>query len=213
MSAIIKRLSADRESDRAAWQAIRAICCRTGDNGEAIAADRWDFFARLWIDPYEKIVPEWTYVAVSDGAVIGYLTGCPNTKKFTRNKFWRADLPLLVRIACGHYRSAPDSPAFIRRALGLARPVEARFSAALRQNLVRSYPAHLHVNIEAEFRRAGLGRLLIENYLADLRRSGVAGVHLFCGAAPVEFYRRLHFRVLGTLKPREAIIFALAQEL
>jgi hypothetical protein len=28
-----KRLSANREVDRAAWLAIRETCCRTGDNG------------------------------------------------------------------------------------------------------------------------------------------------------------------------------------
>jgi len=213
MESTIKRLSANRDAECAAWQAIRAICCRTGDNGNPIARERWDFFARLWIDPYEKIVPEWTYTAMSGGAVVGYLTGCPNTSQFTRSRFWRADLPLLVRIACGRHCGAADAPAFIRRALRLAQPVEARFSEALRRRLSRSYPAHLHVNVEAAFRRAGLGRRLIENYLADLRRSRIGGVHLFCGAAPLEFYRRLDFEVLESLRLRDGEVFAMGQSL
>jgi GNAT superfamily N-acetyltransferase len=213
MEAMIKRLSADRNADCAAWQAIRAICCRTGDNGDPIAGERCDFFARLWIEPYEKLVPEWTYVAISGGGVVGYLTGCPNTSQFTRSKFWRADLPLLVQIACGGHRGAADAPAFIRRALRLAQPVEARFSEALRRRLSRLYPAHLHLNVEVEFRRAGLGRLLIENYLADLRRSGVGGVHLFCGAAPLAFYRRLDFQVLESLRLRDSEVFAMGRSL
>jgi GNAT superfamily N-acetyltransferase len=213
MESTIKRLSADRGVESAAWQAIRAICCRTGDNGDSIAAERWDFFARLWIEPYEKIVPEWTYIAMSVGAVVGYLTGCPNTNQFTRSKFWRADLPLLVQLACGRHRGAADAPAFIRRALRLAQPVEGRFSEALRQRVSRSYPAHLHVNVDTEFRRAGLGRLLIENYLTDLRRSSVGGVHLFCGGAPLGFYRRLGFQVLESLRSRDGEVFAMGQRL
>jgi hypothetical protein len=213
MESMIQRLSADRDAECAAWQAIRAICCRTGDNGEPIAGERWDFFARLWIDPYEKLVPEWTYTAMSGGAVVGYLTGCPNTNQFMRSKFWRADLPLLVQIVCGRHHGAIDAPAFIRRSLRLARPFEARFSEALRRRLSRSYPAHLHVNVEAGFRRTGLGRLLIENYLADLRRSGVGGVHLFCGAAPLDFYRRLDFQVLESLRVRDGAVFAMGQNL
>lgn len=213
MESTIKRLSADRDADCAAWKAIRAICCRTGDNGDPIAKERWDFFARLWIEPYEKLVPEWTYAAMSGGAVVGYLTGCPNTNRFTRSRFWRADVPLLVQIVRGRHRGAADAPAFIRRILRLAQPVEARFSEALRRRLSRSYPAHLHVNVEAEFRRAGLGRLLIEKYLTDLRRSGVGGVHLFCGAAPLEFYRRLDFQVLESVRLRDGDVFAMGRGL
>lgn len=213
MESTIKRLSADRDAECAAWEAIRAICCRTGDNGDPIAKERWDFFARLWIEPYEKLVPEWTYAAISGGAVVGYLTGCPNTNQFTRSKFWRADLPLLFQIACGRHHGVADAPAFIRSTLRLAQPVEARFSQALRQRLDRSYPAHLHVNVEVEFRRSGLGRLLIENYLADLRQQGVSGVHLLCGAAPLAFYRRLGFQVLESLRLRDGEIFAMGQNL
>jgi len=38
------------------WPAIRAICCRTGNNGEPTAEDRWELFAKVWIEPYEKIL-------------------------------------------------------------------------------------------------------------------------------------------------------------
>ncbi len=213
MDAVIKRLSADRQADGALWQSVRALCCRTGDDGAPIAQERWDLFARLWIEPYQRLVPEWTYVALGDGAVVGYLTGCPDTERFVRRKFWRADLPLLARIACGRHRGAPDAPAFIRRALGLARPVEARFSETLRRTLIDAFPAHLHINVDSACRGAGLGRRLMETYLGDLRRSGVGGVHLFCGAAPLEFYRRLDFQLLETLSVRGGAVFALGQKL
>ncbi len=53
----------------------------------------------------------------------------------------------------------------------------------------------------------------METYLGDLRRSGVVGVHLFCGAAPLEFYRRLDFQLLETLSVRGGAVFALGQKL
>ena len=59
----VRRLSASRAVDRAAWAAVHGLCCRTGDNGDPIAPERWELFARIWIEPYEKLLPEWTYVA------------------------------------------------------------------------------------------------------------------------------------------------------
>jgi hypothetical protein len=35
-----RRLSPDREVEKASWAAIRELCCRTGDNGYAIAKER-----------------------------------------------------------------------------------------------------------------------------------------------------------------------------
>src|SRR5207302_5779241 len=87
MSSIsIRRLSADLLVDKASWAAVRDICCRTGDNGRPIAAERWEFFSQLWIEPYQKLVPEWTYVAVASESIVGYLTGYPNSKEFFRRK-------------------------------------------------------------------------------------------------------------------------------
>jgi len=208
-----KRLSANRKVDRAAWLAIREICCRTGDNGRAIARQRWDFFARVWIDPYEKLLPEWTYVAMRDESIVGYLTGCPDSRKFNRAKFWRADLPLLTRIAVGRYRHDSGARQFARRAIGFGKRAEQHFSPALHQTLIRSYPAHLHVNVDESYRRAGIGRRLIESYFTDLRRRGVTGVHLFCGGDPVKFYQRLNFQVLETAPSRNTTVFVLGQRL
>ncbi len=44
--------------------------------------------------------------------------------------------------------------------------------------VVDAYPAHLHIDLLASARGAGLGRRLVERQLADLRRVGSPGVHL-----------------------------------
>jgi hypothetical protein len=55
---------------------------------------------------------------------------------------------------------------------------------------------------------------LIDRYVADLRRQGVTGVHLFCGRAPLPFYRRQGFEALGQLDlAGGGVIFALARRL
>ena len=46
------------------WQAVRSLCCRTGNGGDPIDPARWPLFADLWIGPYQRLVPEWTYVAL-----------------------------------------------------------------------------------------------------------------------------------------------------
>ena len=208
-----RRLSLDRSAEGRVWAEIRTLCCRTGDNGGPIAQERWEFFAKLWIEPYKWLLPEWTYVALSEESVVGYLTGCPDSRKFARTKAWRMTLPLLLQITFGRYRHTPGAHGFGRRTLGLSPKAEGRFSHELRRSIEVNYPAHLHVNVDAGYRRMGIGRRLIENYLGDLRSSDVVGVHLFCGADPVEFYRLLGFEILGSAQFRGASIFSLGRKL
>jgi GNAT superfamily N-acetyltransferase len=204
----VRRLSADPAAG-STWAEVRELCCRTGDNGDPIAAVRWEFFARLWIEPYAKLLPHWTYVAEVEGALAGYLTGCPDSARFASAKFWRLTLPLLVAIAAGRYRKVPGAHQFARQALGLTPGVEYRFSRSVQQAIAVAYPAHLHINIDPGYRRHGIGRRLIEEYSADLRAARIPGVHLFCGSDPVEFYLRLGFHELGRVETAGFSVFAL----
>jgi ribosomal protein S18 acetylase RimI-like enzyme len=204
----VRRLSAG-PADGSTWAGVRELCCRTGNNGDPVAPERWEFFARLWIEPYEKLLPEWTYVAEAEGALAGYLTGCPDSVRFARAKFWRLTLPLLVATAAGRYRKVPGARQFTRQALGLTSGIECRFSRSVQEAIAITYPAHLHINVDARYRRLGIGRRLIEEYWADLRAARIPGVHLFCGPDPVEFYRRLGFHELGRVETRGIPVFAL----
>ena len=64
------------------------------------------------------------------------------------------------------------------------------------------YPAHLHMNVDAEYRRRGIGAVLIERYARELGAARVPGVHLFCGAEPRPFYARNGFTELAALELR-----------
>jgi hypothetical protein len=198
-------------TDASSWQAVRELCCRTGDSGKPVARERWEFFARVWIEPYEKLVPEWTYIGESNGEIIGYLTGCPDTARFAKVKRWRCNLPLLVAAILGRYRRVGGAAAFARRALGLTANPEDYFDSELKPSLELHFPAHLHVNVDADHRLSGVGRRLVEQYLFDLESAGVPGVHLICGADPLGFYRRLEFRELGRAQIGGMPIFLLVR--
>jgi GNAT superfamily N-acetyltransferase len=182
------------------WQAVRSLCCRTGNGGDPIDPARWPLFAELWIGPYQRLLPKWTYVAEADGCVAGYLTGCPDTAAFRRARRFRITLPLLVAIACGRYPWNADARRTVRLAFRLDRGLESRLAPAQPAGLARTYPAHLHMNVEAEYRRRGVGAALIERCARDLAAAGVPGIHLLCGAGPRPFYARNGFTDLAAVE-------------
>lgn len=57
------------------------------------------------------------------------------------------------------------------------------------------YPAHLHVNLLAPFRNAGMGSRLIETFASAARKAGAPGVHVVTGsgARNLSFYARNGF--------------------
>jgi GNAT superfamily N-acetyltransferase len=182
------------------WQAVRSLCCRSGDGGNPIDPLRWPLFAELWVGPYERLAPGSTYVAEIEGRIVGYLTGCPDTATFRRRRRFRVTLPLLIGIALHRYAWTQDARRLVRLSLRQSRGVEARLAPALPATFDRDYPAHLHMNVEAEWRSRHIGAALIERFTRDLEAARIPGVHLFCGDAPRAFYLRNGFEELAALQ-------------
>ena len=68
-------------------------------------------------------------------------------------------------------------------------------------NDVASALRNLHIDLLPQAQGRGLGRQLIERFLAALRAGGVPSVHLGVGernAGAIAFYERLGFHLLGT---------------
>ncbi|MBI4527640.1 MAG: GNAT family N-acetyltransferase [Deltaproteobacteria bacterium] len=206
----VRRLGPQPADQPAEWTAVREICCRTGNDGKPVAGERWNFFARLWIEPYEKICPGWTYIAEGDGAIVGYLTGCPDTRAFARKKLWRFTFPLLWNIARGAYPDNKDAGRFLRQFFYLDRETERGFPRRFRSELKRFYPAHLHINVQAEWRGLGIGKRLVDHFRENLKSVGVAGVHLYCGERPVKFYLKIGFSELARVEFHGRPVFALS---
>jgi GNAT superfamily N-acetyltransferase len=68
-------------------------------------------------------------------------------------------------------------------------------------DLSRSYPAHLHINLDPGWRSAGIGTRLIDAFCAHASRDA-GGVHVVTGrtARNVGFYERNGFRMLRTTR-------------
>jgi GNAT superfamily N-acetyltransferase len=196
--------NARSESD---WARARAICVATGAAGKPVTATRAPFFGEFWVGPYQRLLPEWTYVAEDEGRVVGYLTGCPDTSAFERSKLGRFALPLLVKVLVRRYAPTGDTRRFVRRTFGLDPEPNDLFPRELRARLASDYPAHLHINVEeASMRGKGAGRALMERFLEDLRRAGVRGVHVHCGEGPVPFYLKMGFEELGRVEFKPGVM-------
>ena len=202
MQISIARIPAQRAAAQPIWTALRELCCRTGNAGDPIPTQRWALFGRIWVEPYQVLLPQWSYVALADGLVVGYLTGCPDTARFARRRWLRCTLPLVGQIAFGGYRDDDSRWRYLRQALRLEGGAEGAFPPRLWRRLNQEFPAHLHINVDADYRRGGLGQRLIEQFLDDLRQRQIAGVHLLCGAAPLPFYRRVGFHQLAVTPVR-----------
>jgi len=201
--------------ERDDWKFIRGVCCATAANGDPIDPARWPFFGEWWIAAYEKLRPEWTYVAErEDGIKLGYLTGCPDTREFDRQKRFLADWPLYLKIRSGVFTPNGDTQRWVSRFQGKDRWPEQCFNPEATADVLARYPAHLHINLTTEARGSGTGRALMERYFEDLRAQGVPGVHLYCGDKPLPFYFKTGFRELDRIEFRPgAWVYRLVREL
>ena len=158
------------QADRSSVHRIAADTAFFGDPVETFLDDR-QAFCDAFPTYYTDREPEHSWVACSDGEVAGFLLGCVDTGQ--QRTWFRKVLPgLLGRAVRGAYRIS-------KRTLIYTFQIA---QAALRSEFTHvdlaQYPAHLHINLEAPSRGLGLGRRLIEAYLAQLRQLGIPGVYL-----------------------------------
>jgi len=190
-----------------AWTEVHAICCETANAG-APRGDpaRWPFFGELWVGPYERRWPSWTWVGVGESQdLLGYITLCPNTQDHELWMTWVFRPQLALKILLGRYAKTLDTQKFLKRWLGLEKSPEHLFPREILQKVHTQYPAHLHTNLRARARGTGLGKALWEAGASQLRTHQIPGIHLFCGDAPVGFYRKCGFEILHTVEWRPGV--------
>lgn len=154
-------------------EAVRTICCDTADRGEPLEnffPDR-EVFADLLTAYYTDYEPESGWVGELGAEVVGYITGCLDTRRFIRIMAFRIVPRTLIKGICHEVMKYPQAKQFVRSNLGLW------LRGPKKSVNLDEYPSHLHINLKHGARAKGLGRELITRFLEQAKAAGSCGVH------------------------------------
>jgi GNAT superfamily N-acetyltransferase len=157
--------------DRAA---VRRICADTADGGQPVERffpDR-EVIADLVTNYYVDFEPQSAWVVDKGDGVVGYLTGCLDTKRFKRVMIWRIGPKLFFKALVRGVFWHPQTLRLFRANIGLWLT-----GGHAAHPLVRDYPAHLHINLQDGFRGHGIGQDLVKTFCDYVVEAGVHGVH------------------------------------
>jgi GNAT superfamily N-acetyltransferase len=181
-----------RDSD---ISALREICFQTalyGRDIEPLCGDR-EFIAEAILGYYTRFEKESLFVAEDGGRVVGYLTGCADTKRAER-LFARAIAP---RILWRFFRRGHWHRAGVWQIIAGVAMLGLRRHGAVRK-ITEEYPAHCHVDIAPGAQRTGLGSKLMEAFIDRLNSQGVKGIHVSTPTDPGKrFFAKMGFVLLS----------------
>ena len=161
-----------RQYERRDREAVRRLCCDTADRGRPIEPlyDDREVFADLVTRYYTDYEPDATWIAEWHGQVVGYLTGCADSRRYRRvMRWWVAPLAVMRAIGRGALCSR-QSWRWARAALHTS------WEGKLHSPDSR-YPAHLHINIQEAFRGQQIGQHLVERFLDQMLTMRSRGVY------------------------------------
>jgi len=162
-------------------------CLLTGDAGKdatALYRDP-DLLGQVYVGPYITYGMGTQLVVVDEEGSAGYLLSADDSlhcEEWAEATWWpplRNRYPVLGD-------GSPDAEMISLIHEPPRTPVE----------IAREFPAHLHIDLQERARGTGLGRVLIERLLSELRSREVAGVHLGVDASnpnAIGFYEHLGF--------------------
>jgi ribosomal protein S18 acetylase RimI-like enzyme len=173
-------------------------CLLTGDAGEdgtALHRDP-DLLGHVYVGPYLAQRRGTQLIVLDEQGSAGYLLSTDDTLAFeawAEREWWP---PLRERYPVPEAGSIEEDGSRDAELIRLVHAPE-RTSA----ELAGEFPAHLHIDLQRRARGAGLGRVLVEQLLDDLRERGIGGVHLGVdtgNANAIGFYRHLGLREVAT---------------
>ncbi len=183
-----------REEDRSS---VRTIACDTADRGspvESFFADR-EVFADLITRYYTDLEPASVWIAEEAGKIVGYLTGCIDSRRFIRCMALRIIPAVLARIvARGLWRNR-EARRFLARNLSLW----VRYGTEKTVDYSR-YPSHLHINLAPGVRGRNLGGELVARFEQQARERGSGGIHCSVredSEKARRFFERMGFAAMG----------------
>jgi ribosomal protein S18 acetylase RimI-like enzyme len=171
------------------------VCLATGAGGGDASPLYRDprLVGHIYAAPYAILSPRSVFVVEGTLGVGGYIVGASDTRDFeTRLEAeWWPNLRVLYQDPSNESRTgwSPDQ-SMIHMIHHPRRTVS---------EIVEPFPSHLHINLLPHLRGAGIGRQLMERWLATVRELGSHGAHLAVGAAnrrAIRFYRACGFHEL-----------------
>lgn len=192
--------------------ALYGICLATGDSG----ADGTHLYAdpqiigHVFAAPYAIYSPQCAFVVEDEEGVGGYILGALDTRAFEDllEARWWPDLRL--RYADPSAKSPEDWSADELRAWHIHHPPRTPSRIAL------AWPAHLHIDLLPRLQGRGVGRAMMDVWLAKAGELGSKGVHLGVGAAnarAIGFYRAYGWREPQLDRPPPAGVLWLVLDL
>jgi len=177
--------------------AVRSICCDTAFQGgpvDPLFHDR-EVAADLLTSYYTDYEPEAIWAAEHEGRVVGYLTGCLNSRRYFRIMTWCIVPKAVIRaIRCGLFLSVQTW-----KLLGSGTVLF--LSGGFRHDIPQSICAgHLHVSLRKEFRGQKVGHRLVEQFCKQARAAGLQGIYASVrkeNHPARHFFERLGFTALS----------------
>lgn len=175
------------------------ICLLTADNGQDATPLYRDpqIPGHLFAAPYGVCEPSLAFVAEDAAGVAGYIVGARDSQDFERRlerDWWprlRGAYPIAAAGVANQELSREQRMAsYIHNPLSTPDELNAR------------YPSHLHIDLLPRLQGHGMGRGLIDTFIAALRDQGSRGLHLHVSRGntrAVEFYRHIGFTDLTSM--------------
>jgi GNAT superfamily N-acetyltransferase len=183
-----------RPAEPADLDALYEVGLRTGDAGEDATPLFEDpgLLGEVYVGPYVMLDEGIGFTVLDDdGMPAGYVLAALDTRRFeaeAEEKWW----PSLRK----RYPDPADDPSTAdEEMIALIHHPE-----LADDDVVAEYPAHLHIDLLPHVQGKGVGRMLIDRLLQELRSRGVPGVHLGADARnkrAIAFYEHLGFVHLG----------------
>ena len=177
-----------RESD---LESIYQICLLTGYSGKDASGLYKDpkLLGHYYAAPYALLEPELTFVLNLDGQPSGYILGAYDSEKFYekceerwfpsfREKYKMPDIT----------DKSPD--AHIIRLIHKGNKPRPEMA---------NYPSHLHINLLPITQGRGLGRKMMDTFIAKLKEMNSPALHLEVGKknkGAIAFYSKIGFHII-----------------
>ncbi len=190
---------------------VRKIVYYTGFGGDTVENiyDDLESFADMNSLYYTDFDDNHNFMALVDGEPAGYLLGCPDTALYIERMKKEVAPEMLRKLLGGKYNLSPLVLHFTLKTIAAGLRGEFSFPP------LDMYPAHLHIDFYAQYRRIGIGSRIMGVYFDYLRGLGIKGVHLGTSSfhrSAIPFYNKLGFHAYTRVRVHDHPYYKATQE-